>query len=365
MNKKDEIQKKIINTLINNNMRGIMLSSVRSGKTRILLTAIRDDWNNKFHEMPKVLILYPNIDIKNSWEKEMELINFFPDITFSTFISIEKIIKNKYDYIIVDEAHLLAPDTQLLYVGMLCNNHTSVILASGTYTEETLRNIKNVTALKLIVNYSTEKAIEDKIVNDFTVYVHQYKLSQTKINKYGKVKKWRSTDKREINRLTNKLNQSYGEDLKFAALNRMRFINSSDSLITTVKQWINNNSNKRFLLFAPDEKTGLKYNIPMFNSKSTSDKNLIDFQLGKINQLCLIKKGSAGITYPNLSTVLITSINSNGETLEQIIGRSLLDDTESSDIHIFVSDEKFQLKWLDKSLEKINKEKIKINQWQN
>jgi superfamily II DNA or RNA helicase len=364
MNKKNEIQKDIIKSLIDNNMRGIMLSSVRSGKTRILLTAIKEDWNDKYHEMPKVLILYPNIDIKNSWEKEMELISYFPDVTFSTFVSVEKVVNNKYDYIIVDEAHLLAPDTQLIYVGMLSNSHKHIILASGTYTDDTLRNIKNVTALKQIVNYSTEKAIEDGIVNNFTIYVHQYRLNQTKINEYGKVKKWKSTDKKEINRLTNKLNQSYGENLKFAALNRMRFINSSDSLITTVKQWITINSNKRFLLFAPDEKTGMKYSIPMFNSKSVSDKNLTDFQCGKINQLCLIKKASAGVTFPNLSTILITSINSNGETLEQIIGRSLLDDTESSDIHIFVSDEEFQIKWLNKSLENINKEKIKINQWQ-
>jgi superfamily II DNA or RNA helicase len=145
----------------------------------------------------------------------------------------------------------------------------------------------------------------------------------------------------------------------FASLERMRFINSCDSLINKVNDWIKNNSNERFILFTSDEKTGLKYNLPMFNSKSADDSVLRDFQNGKINQLCLIKKASAGVTFPNLSNILITAINSNGENLEQMIGRSLLDDTDHSNIHIFVSRESFQLKWLSSALELISTEKIK------
>ena len=75
--------------------------------------------------------------------------------------------------------------------------------------------------------------------------------------------------------------------------------------------------------------------------------------------MCLLKKASAGVSFPNLQNILITAINSNGENLEQMIGRSLLDDTDHSHIHIFVSTEDFQIKWLNKSLELINKNKIK------
>ena len=145
----------------------------------------------------------------------------------------------------------------------------------------------------------------------------------------------------------------------FASLERMRFINSCNSLIEKVNKWIIENKNERFILFSSDEKTGLRYNLPMFNSKSKDDSVLKDFQSGKINQLCLLKKASAGVTFPNLQNILITAINSNGENLEQMIGRSLLDDTDHSHIHIFVSTEEFQNKWLNKSLELIPKNKIK------
>ena len=353
---KTEIQEKIINTIIQNNCRGIVLSSVRSGKTRILLKTIERCFKDK---NPKVLVLYPNIDIKLSWEKECEIIDYFPNITYCTFASISKIIDNKWDCVIIDEAHLLGEENQLLLAGKLAENTNHIIFASGTYNKDTLSDIKFYTKLDLIVNYPTSEAIKDGIVSDFTVYVHKYNLDNSRIIQFGKVKKWNSTEKKECNRLGNRILKLSGQQKMFASLERMRFINSCNSLIEKVNKWIIENKNQRFILFSSDEKTGLRYNLPMFNSKNKDDSVLKDFQSGKINQLCLLKKASAGVTFPNLQNILITAINSNGENLEQMIGRSLLDDTDHSHIHIFVSTEDFQNKWLTKSLELINKNKIK------
>ena len=353
---KTEIQEKIINTIIQNNCRGIVLSSVRSGKSRILLKTIERYFKDK---NPKVLVLYPNIDIKLSWEKECEIIDYFPDITYCTFASMSKIIDEKWDIVIIDEAHLLGEENQLPLAGKLTENTKNIIFASGTYNKDTLSDIKFYTKLNLIVNYPTSEAIKDGIVSDFTVYVHKYNLDNSKIIQFGKVKKWNSTEKKECNRLGNRILKLSGQQKMFASLERMRFINSCNSLIEKVNKWISENKNERFILFSSDEKTGLKYNLPMFNSKSKDDSVLKNFQSGKINQLCLLKKASAGVSFPNLQNILITAINSNGENLEQMIGRSLLDDTDHSHIHIFVSTEDFQNKWLAKSLESIPKNKIK------
>jgi hypothetical protein len=96
----------------------------------------------------------------------------------------------------------------------------------------------------------------------------------------------------------------------------------------------------------------------MWNSKSKDDSVLESFQKQEINQLCLIKKGKQGITFPMLQNILITNIDSNGENLEQALGRALLNDTEDATIHIFVSSEQFQLNWLNKALSNINQNKI-------
>lgn len=358
MNKKDEVQKNIKDEIIKNNFKGIVLSSVRSGKTRILLNSIKE--HSSTIEKPNVLVAYPNIDIKNSWVTECDLINYHPNITYCTFVSIDKIKDLIFDYVVIDEAHLLAEDTQLNIVAHINKKHKNCVLASGTYSETTLENIQFKTGLNLIVNYSTEQAIKDEIVSDFNIKIHTYNLDGINKKWFGKVKKWQSTEVKECNRLSNKVNTTNGQEKFFHALNRMRFINSCDSLVNCVNNWIKNNPNERFLLFTGDENIGVKYNLPMFNSKSKTKEILEKFQKEEINQLCLIRKGSAGVTYPNLKTILLTAINSNGENLEQQLGRSLLNDTEHSTIHIFVSSEQFQLKWLNSALENINKEKI---QW--
>jgi hypothetical protein len=186
-----------------------------------------------------------------------------------------------------------------------------------------------------------------------------YDLDATTKKEFGKVKKWQSTELKECNRLSNKVNTSSGKEKMYAALTRMHFINNCDSLVNFVNKWIKENNEKRFILFTGSENVGKKYNLPMWNSKSKDDSVLEDFQNQKINQLCLIKKGKQGVTYPMLQHILITNIDSNGENLEQAIGRSLLNDTEDATIHIFVSSEQFQLKWLNNALSGINENKIK------
>lgn len=356
MTKQAEVQRKIINTIVESDFRGIVLSSVRSGKTRILLTSVKE--HNKLPN-PKVLVLYPNIDVKNSWLDECEKIGCPFDITYSTFISIEKVMDGDWDYVIFDEAHLIPEENKLPVAGYMARQYKHVIFASGTYTNNTLADIIIHSGLTLIVNYSTERAIADGLINNFTVYIHEYSLNSTAIRTYKAGKRsWRNTDVKELERLTGRVTMTKGLHKKLAAIGRMRFINSNDSLLEAVKNWIAINPDERFLVFVENEAFGLKLNIPMFNSKSKDDSVLKQFQSGEINQLCLIKKGSSGVTYPNLNHILITSINSNGENFEQMLGRSLLKDTPKSNIHVFTTSHSFQLGWLKNALTNISESKI-------
>lgn len=356
MTKQADIQRKIIDTIVKNDFRGIVLSSVRSGKTRILLTSIKE--HNTLPN-PRVLVLYPNIDVKNAWVDECEKIGCPFEITYSTFISIEKVMEGDWDYIVFDEAHLIPEEYKLPLAGQMAKKNKHVIFASGTYTNSTLADLIIHTELPLIVNYSTEKAIADGLISKFTIYIHEYKLCDVTLRyfKSGN-RKWKNTDVKELERLTKRVSDTTGLYKKLAAISRMRFINSNDSLKESIIKWIRENPNERFIVFVENGEFGKKLNIPMYNSKSKDDTVLKNFIEGKINQLCLIKKGSAGVTYPDLDNILITAINSNGETLEQMIGRSLLKDTEHSNIHIFTTDNHFQLNWLNNALSNISEDRI-------
>ena len=357
---KNEIQRIIIDKIKNALFRGIVLASVRSGKTRQLLTAIREISDNDLNI--NVLVGYPNIDIKNSWIDECKKLDYYPNIEYSTFKSLKKVENKIYDFVVFDEAHSIPPDNILPIVSNIVKNNDKVILASGTYSEDTLLNLKFSTGLQQIVNYSTDDAIKDGIVNTFKVEVHLFKLDNIIKVPFGGIKKWYSTDYKECQRMTKKIDSSFGQDKMFAALFRMKMINSCQSLIRNVKKWIKDNPDKRFILFTGDEKVGMNYNIPMFNSKSKNNDVLKDFQEYRSNSLCLIKKGGTGVTYEDLDTILITDINSNSETLEQRCGRSLLfEEGKESVVHIFCSTEQFQLNWLESSLKSINPDRINYN----
>ena len=357
---KNEIQRIIIDKIKKALFRGIVLVSVRVGKTRIILETIKEISNNDLNI--KVLVGYPNIDIKNSWISETEKLNYYPSIEYSTFKSLKKFQDNKYDFIIFDEGHTIPPDNILPIVSKIVKNNDNCIIMSGTYSEETLLNLKFSTGLQQIVDYSTDDAINDGIVNNFKIEVHLFKLDNTKSVQFGGLKKWYSTDYKECLRMSKKVDESFGKDKMMIALFRMKMINSCQSLIRVVKKWIEDNPDKRFILFTGDEKVGLNYNIPMFNSKSKNNDILKDFQEYRSNSLCLIKKGGTGVTYEGLDTILITDINSNSETLEQRCGRSLLfEEGKESTVHIFCSTENFQMNWLNKSLESINPNRINYN----
>lgn len=354
---KDKVQREIINTIVESDFRGIVLSSVRSGKTRILLTAIKE---HSPIPNPKVVVFYPNVDIKQSWIDECAKIDCPMEIIYCTFISMEKMLDVEADYYVFDEAHLIPEENKLPVAGEIARKNKHVIFASGTYNVATMCDIRIHTQMKQIVNYTTEDAIADGLVLDFDVYIHVYSLDNTKIRTFSTSnRRWKNTDEGECTRLTDKVDKSpFGSQLMIHALNRMRFINSNESLIGAIRAWIKANPDERFIMFTENEKFGQNFNIPMFNSKSKDNADLRKFQAGEINRLCLIKKGSAGITYPNLRNILITAINSNGETIEQMIGRSLLTDTERANIHVFVSDKEFQLKWLKSALYNIKSERI-------
>lgn len=357
---KNEIQRIIIDKIKNALFRGIVLASVRSGKTRVLLTAIREMSYNDLNT--NILVGYPNIDIKKSFIDECDKLDYYPNIYYSTYKSLHKVQDNKYDFVVLDEAHTIPPDNILPIVSKIVKNNDKVILASGTYSEDTLLNLKFSTGLQQIVDYSTDDAINDGIVNNFKVEVHLFKLDNTKSVQFGGIKKWYSTDYKECQRMSKRVDESFGKDKMMAALFRMKMINSCQSLIRNVQQWIKDNPDKRFILFTGDEKVGMNYNIPMFNSKSKNNDVLKDFQEYRSNSLCLIKKGGTGVTYEGLDTILITDINSNSETLEQRCGRSLLfEEGKESTVHIFCSTEDFQMNWLNKSLESINPNRINYN----
>ena len=93
---KNEIQRIIIDKIKKAYFRGIVLASVRSGKSRVLLTAIREMSDNDLNI--NILVSTPQVDIMHSWREECEKLEYYPKIEYCNFKSLHKIQDNKYDY---------------------------------------------------------------------------------------------------------------------------------------------------------------------------------------------------------------------------------------------------------------------------
>lgn len=331
--------------------------SVRFGKTRLaimIMQAIKAE---------RVLILYPELNIKKAWETEFEKMEWKPkEVVYSTYISLIKQENKIFDIIIGDEIHK-ASDNALFNLDGLLQINKRFLGLSGTYSEKTKDQLWDECSLKISHVYDTESAIEDNIVADYGVTVIKFEVDS--INQYlkkTKHKQWMTTEAQELAYLTKMLEHAKfsHRDLKFPAINRMRFMNKLPSLKRNTQILMSHLKDKRYLLYGADTEFIDGLGIHTHHSKNIKEDNLVKFQNEEINKLGLVQLASQGVTFKNLDTVIITNINSNSENLFQKLGRTLLqEESKVSQVYILCTDLPFQKKWLEAALNDVPKEKIK------
>jgi superfamily II DNA or RNA helicase len=355
-NIRDQLQQEAVEKYLSGKPKTLMSISVRFGKSRLgimIMQALK---------AKRVLILYPEVNIKKAWEDEFEKMGWKPEeVVYSTYISLIKQRGEKYDFIIGDEIHKASANA-LWNLDDVLENNSRFLGLSGTYSDRTKDQLLEHCNLRISHEYNTESAIEDNIVANYEVNIITFNVDG--VNQYlkkTKYKQWMTTEAKELAYLTKAIDVAKvsGRDMKFPALNRMRFINKLPSLTRNTKILMHHLKDKRYLLYGADTEFVDGLGIPTHHSKNIKEDNLKKFQDGEINQLGLVQLAAQGVTFKNLDTVIITNINSNSENLFQKLGRTLLQEASKvSQIYILCTDEPFQKKWLDASLKDIPREKI-------
>jgi superfamily II DNA or RNA helicase len=353
---RDQLQQEAVEQYLCGKPKTCFNISVRFGKTRLgimIMQAVK---------AKRVLILYPEVNIKKAWEDEFEKMGWRPEeVVYSTYISLIKQNNEKYDFIVGDEIHK-ASDNALWNLDAILKDNSRFLGLSGTYSDKTKDQLWEYCRLKISHEYNTEAAIEDNIVANYEVNVITFNVDR--VNEYlkkTKTKQWMTTEAKELAYLTKVLDTAKMQrrDMKFPALNRMRFINKLPSLKRNTQILMHHLKGKRYLLYGADTDFVDGLGIPTHHSKNIKEDNLKKFQDGEINQLGLVQLASQGVTFKNLDTVVITNINSNSENLFQKLGRTLLQEASKvSQIYILCTEEEFQKKWLLKALADIPREKI-------
>ena len=330
----------------------------RFGKIRTSINILKE-----FAKDAEVLIAYPDNKIKQSWLDDFEALGYDNEnITFTTHLSLKKYAVKKFDLVIVDEIHLLS-EAQIEVCQDFFDINQKVLGLTGTLAKDTKNALSDYLAMNVVAEYPLEKAIEEGIIVDYEITVVTTPLDTIVKQNYGGKER---TEKQQFDSYTWVINkmQSEHRDTMFLRLARMRLIQSSLAKTNLTKKLISKHQDERMLIFCGVTKVADGLGIPSYHSKSSEKKMFEDFAEGKGNHMAVVKIGNTGVTYKPLNRVVINYFDSNSENLAQKIQRCTAmeynNPEKNAQIYIISSNEQVELKWLQKSLEFFDRNKIKF-----
>lgn len=340
--------------------RGILKLAPRFGKCRVGIKILE-----KIGGSPRVLIVYPDNQIKQSWLDELSIMNHSDEhITFSSNISLPKHMGELWDVVILDEINRLSERNMRMVEqewspgAQKCPKFLIGLTGSLTHRDEMAARMR--LKMPLEASYSQEEAIRDGIVADYEINIISVPLDSKQLIQYKKKLK---TEKQQFDAysfIIKKL-QYEGKDTMFLALARMRIIQGSLAKMEATKRLLRQFKDDRILVFCGLIKVAEQLDIPVHHSKS--EDNLSEFLEGKGNHLALCKMANQGVTFRPLHKIIINYFNSASDNLVQQLNRATNLDfdnpTKKAIIYIISSTEPVERQWLIKALEPFEKSKIK------
>jgi len=355
----DQIQEELIQKGLNffkTEKQGFFNVSVRIGKCRITTEILKTLKKERF-----VLIAYPDNKLEQTWKDELEKWKYYDTTDFPPFFvnfsSLKKFKNAKLDAFIIDEHHSASPAERDLCHQIMTNSKDCITIAlSGTVSKET----KEEWGLKEIASYTTEEGISAGILSDYSITVHVVNLDNIikTPNRRGKL----LTEKQKYSALSwvidNK--RQKGESTMLLALARNRLSLSSIGKINYTKNLLKQLKG-RTVVFTGLTDVADRLEIPSYHNKSASDKNFLDFQDGKINQLALAQMAKMGVTFINLNSVVLLNFTHNEEETKQQLTRTLKLDYKGkiADLHVICLQENPELLKIKQSLSMLDSSKIK------
>lgn len=346
MYKLTNAQKKCQSALETNN-NCLIIKSIRSGKTLTILDYILKK------EYVSILWVVPYLTNIAGLEEELEKWNIKLNIICITYNSIKKYESENFDLIVLDECHRI---TESNYQYLQSINYNKLIAMTGTYPKnrnkrELLRtNLK----LKLVYIYSIKDAVLDRNVAPYKINIITKELSSLKtIHVLTKNHNFYTSEIANHNFLVNKIAKSEGKQKMMSIFNMMRFLNTIPSTISFIKNYININKSKRFIIFVATKVMAEQCSKYCYYGDK-DDKYFTLFREGKINHLVLVEKATIGVTYENLDGCLLTTINSsNSSVLQKIFRTILFRPNYTAQIDILINDKTIQQEWIHKALEDV------------
>lgn len=372
---KDQIQSEALYKLLQNNGGGIEVS-MGVGKTKLGLMHMAELHFNTTKDHPhhqqdlfsspgyQFLVVVPRLPIIDNWKAEAKEYGYeylLPLIKFTTYRSLAK-EKDYYVGIYLDECHSLKY-SHATFLEQSQKAFVTIIGLTGTYPKYT-KGEKGEMCNRFcpkIYEYKTDDAVEDKILNDYRIYIHMVDLSDVndlEITMKGKT--WKTSEKKNYEYWCNRIDSaSTPKELQFLRVMRMKALMGYESKERKVLDLLSRRKTKTILFANTQAQADRLCKHSYHSSNKQSKENLEMFKSGEIEVLSAVEQLSEGVNIPNLKSGIIMHAYSNNRKASQKIGRLLrLNPNDTAGVHILCYRNTVDEDWVASAISHLNQEKV-------
>lgn len=381
MNLRDQRQKEFADKWLETRS-GILYLSPRFGKCLCSIKIMRE------LGFPKTLIIYPIETIRKSWENEFSKWEYTADnIEYCTTASLWKLAEDpkKYDLIIIDEVHMLS-EANLKQLAELMTVNKVILGLSGTISDKTLQELSSI-GLNVVAKYDIETAIREKVITDYLIRVVYCDLDNRVrfVQPSKKKPNFKVTEAERYDYLTRQINEIRAEvkdhnamvvetgvgsfmnmsaELGLLPIQRLNLFKKSLGKLNATKALLKMaiNQKQRALIFCGTIESADSLDVPVYHSKNKDPEVRDAFCRGEGDILATVDMFEAGVTVKPINVAIISSFDSNPETLAQRVSRLTGFEYDNPDkvakIYIVCTENTVEIDWLIKALEFFDVSKI-------
>jgi superfamily II DNA or RNA helicase len=352
---KDEIQAKALEYTKNKIRCGVVLGT-GVGKTLVGLTHMKENST----ELMRVLIVAPKKSIFTSWIDDAEkfgMVSLLQRMTFTTYLSLSKHNPNDYELVYLDEAHSLLDSHR----SFLSNYKGKILGLTGTPPKYRNSEKGRLVAefCPVVFSFGADDAIENKILNDYQIIVHELRLSNEKnytVNMQNK--SYVTSEELNYTYWSRRIDVGNG-NMHMIRVMRMKALMEYPSKEVYTRKLLDS-INTKCIVFANTQIQADKLCDHSYHSNNPdSATNLEEFKLGNITKLSTVLQLSEGVNIPNLKQGIIMHAYGNERKAAQRIGRLLrLNPDDKAIVHILCYMDTVDEKWVKEALEGFDQSKI-------
>jgi superfamily II DNA or RNA helicase len=315
--------------------------------------------------LKNVLIVTPKTTVMTEWRVQASKFNktrVLDNATFSTYLSLTKHHPGEYDILILDEVHSLL-DSHRKFLDAFQGRILGLTGTPPKYGSSEKGQMINEYC-PVVYTYLTDDAIDDNILNDYKIIVHELRLDSKNKNVSAKSGTFYTTEQASYNYWCSRVdNASTKKSVQIARVMRMKAMMEYPSKERYAKLLAESIKSK-CIIFANTQEQADKICKDSYHSTNPeSHDNLIRFKKGEINKLSCVLQLSEGINIPELRQGIILHAYGNERKSAQRIGRLLrLNPDETATIHILCYMNTMDETWVKSALEGYDEKKIT---WKN